>query len=136
MAASNYITELDYEAIWDTEIPTARFALIGVRIAEQLNFWINRDATEQITDVRIIPLLEQLSEEILNDIVATSKLNAVTNPWDFIQANVPRVSRRILNNYNILLDEIKILLGKQFHYTETDRYSYNVGEGGLIKRTI
>ena len=104
--------ETDTESIWDAELNTARFDKINIRIAEQLNFWVNEDATSQVTSTAIIPILEQLSEEILMDLIAASKLNAVTNPWDFVQANVARVSTRILANYEIILKRIRKILGK------------------------
>ena len=120
MAASGYMTEADTESIWDTEIPTARFDLINVRIAEQLNFWCKDDATSQVTNTAVVPILEQISEEILLDLIESAKSYAVTNPWDFIQANVVRVSSRILANYDLILDKIKTILGsKKIELTNT-----------------
>lgn len=106
------MTELDTESIWETTIPTARFDLINVRLAEQLNFWVNDDATSQVTNAAVTPVLEQISEEILFDLLASAKLEKVTNPWDFVQANVVRISWRILRNYDILLEKIKKILGR------------------------
>lgn len=120
MAASGYMTEVDTESIWDTEIPTARFDKINIRIAEQLNFWVNDNATKQVTNTAITPILEQLSEEILLDLIEASKSYATGNPWDFIQANVVRVSTRILANYNLILDKMKTILGtKKIELTNT-----------------
>ena len=65
------MTEVDTESIWDTALDTTRFGKIGIRIAEQLNFWVNEDATSQVTSTAIIPILEQLSEEILMDLIAS-----------------------------------------------------------------
>ena len=107
------MTKLDTESIWDTEIPTARFDFINVRIAEQLNFWCKDDATNQVTNAAVTPILEQISEEILLDLIESAKSYATTNPWDFIQANVVRVSTRILANYDIILDKIKTILGSK-----------------------
>ena len=73
MAASNYMTEADTESIWDTTLDTTRFGKIGVRIAEILNFWINGDATSQVTDTGVTPILEQLSEECLVELIAAAK---------------------------------------------------------------
>ena len=46
------------------------------------------------------------------DLLAASKLNAVTKPWDFVQAKVARVSTRILANYGPTLKKIKKILNK------------------------
>ena len=113
MAASNYMTELDTESIWDVVLDTTRFGKIGVRIAEQLNFWVNDDATSQVTNTAVLPIMEQLSEEILFDLIASAKLNAVTDPWDFVQANVVRVSQRILSNYGRILKKIRNILASE-----------------------
>ena len=110
MAASNYMTEADTESIWSVALDTTRFGKIGVRIAEQLNFWVNDSATTQVTNTAVTPILEQLSEEILIDLISSAKSYAVEKPWDFIQANVARVSTRILSSYNIILKKIKEIL--------------------------
>lgn len=107
------MTEVDTESIWDVTLDTTRFGKIGIRIAEQLNFWVNDAATSQVTNTAVTPILEQLSEEILFDLIAAAKLNAVTKPWDFIQANVTRVSNRILANYGKILKKIRNILGKE-----------------------
>ena len=105
------MTELDTESIWDASFDTTRFDKINIRIAEQLNFWVNDDSTIQVTNAAVTPQLEQLSEEILLDIVQSSKSYAVEKPWDFIQALVSRVSTRILANYDPLLKKISKILG-------------------------
>lgn len=111
MAASNYMTEADTESIWDTSLDTTRFGNIGVRIAEQLNFWVNDDATSQVTNTAVTPILEQISEEILMELIAASKVEKTVQPWEFIQANVVRMSWRILKNYGIILEKIRRVLG-------------------------
>ena len=111
MAASGYMTELDTESIWDTTFVTARFDKINIRIAEQLNFWVTDNATTQVTNTAVIPILEQISEEILLELIQASKSYAVEKPWDFIQANVARISSKILENYDILLKKISKILG-------------------------
>ena len=111
MAAIGYMTELDTESIWDASFDTTRFDKINIRIAEQLNFWCNDDATKQVTNTAVTPVLEQISEEILLDLIQSSKSYAVEKPWDFIQANVQRVSLRILRNYDDILEKIKNILG-------------------------
>jgi len=112
--AINYMTEADTESIWDVALTTARFAKIGVRIAEQLNFWVNDDSTTQVTNTAVTPVLEQLSEEILLDLITAAKAYSPTQPWDFIQANVIRVSRRILANYGPILLKIQKIEGKKY----------------------
>lgn len=105
------MTELDTESIWDVALDTIRFGKIGIRIAEQLNFWVNDDATSQVTSTAVIPILEQISEEILLDLITAAKAYSPTQPWDFIQANVIRVSERILRNYDRILKKIRKILG-------------------------
>lgn len=105
------MTEADTESIWDTSLDTTRFGNIGVRIAEQLNFWVNDDATSQVTNTAVTPILEQISEEILMELIAASKVEKTVQPWEFIQANVVRMSWRILKNYGIILEKIRRVLG-------------------------
>lgn len=107
------MTEGDTESIWSVALDTARFGNIGTRIAEQLNFWVNDSATSQVTNTAVTPIMEQLSEEILLDLIQTAKGYSTINPWDFIQANVVRVSQRILRNYGKILKKIKNILGKE-----------------------
>lgn len=106
------MTEADTESIWDVALDTARFGKIGVRIAEQLNFWVNDNATTQVTNTAVLPILEQISEEILLELIQASKSYAVEKPWDFIQANVARISTRILVNYDNILKKIGNILGQ------------------------
>ncbi len=113
MAASGYMTELDTESIWDVSLETARFDKINIRIAEQLNFWVNDDAASQVTSTAAKSILIQLSEEILLDLIQSSKSYAVEKPWDFIQANVHRVSTRILADYDDILTKIRNILGSE-----------------------
>ncbi|MCP4585304.1 hypothetical protein [Pseudoalteromonas sp.] len=111
MAASNYMTKADTESIWDTSLDTTRFGKIGVRIAEQLNFWCNDNATSQVTNTAVTPVLEQISEEILLELIATAKIEQLVNPWTFVQANVVRITWRILENYGYILKKIQRILG-------------------------
>lgn len=136
MAASNYIdSETDMESIWDFQIVTAKFALIGIKMAEILNHRINNDATQQVTDTAHIPILKQISEECMHELIAAAKETAVEKPWDFIQANVMNFMRRRLDAWKEFLDEIQISQTKKYSYTETDRYSYDDSGVGLIRRT-
>jgi len=109
MAASNYMTEADVESIWDTAWDTARFDKIGIRIAEILNFLINGDATSQITDTSVTPILEQISEEILLELKLAAQANAIIIPWDFISANISKIDWSFYDNY--LLKKVRQKLG-------------------------
>lgn len=103
----------DTQSIWSVSLDATRFGNIGVRIAEQLNFWVNDDSTSQVVNTAVTPIMEQLSEEILLDLITAAKAYSPTQPWDFIQANVIRVSSRILSNYKIILKKIKNILGTE-----------------------
>jgi len=91
MVAAGYMTELDVESIWDTSWDTARFGKINIRIGEMINFLIHGDASTDIADTAVIPVLEQISEEILLDLKMAAQANAVVKPWDFIQANISKI---------------------------------------------
>jgi hypothetical protein len=135
MAATNYMTEVDTESIWDVSLDTTRFGKIGVRIAEILNVWVNGDATTNVTDTAVTPIMEQLSEETLINLINAAKINKFSDVWGFIQANVARIATKVIMDNWILIERVKYLLTKQYHYTETDRYSYTSGDIALIKRT-
>jgi len=113
MAAANYITIADYKSIWSTQIEVAQFALIGVRMAEILNHRIYKDATHQVVDTAHTPILEQISEECLISLIAASKEAAVTNPWDFLQANVMNFMRKRLLAWKPFLDSIQIAISQK-----------------------
>jgi len=103
------MTELDVESIWDTTWDTARFDKINLRIAEILNFLVNQDATNQVTNAAATPILEQISEEILLDLKLTAKANAITVPWDFIQANISKIDWKYYDTY--LLKKVRAIMG-------------------------
>ncbi len=107
------MTEADTESIWDTTLDTTRFGKIGVRIAEQLNFWVNDDATKQVTNGAVTPILEQISEEILIELIAASQVRQIVNPVQYIRGNVVKVSQRILRDYGHLLIKIGRILGNE-----------------------
>ena len=112
MAAANYMTELDVESIWDTTWDTTRFGNIGVRIAEIINFLVTGDATSQVTNAAVLPILEHISEEILLELKLAAQANAITVPWDFIQANISKMDWKYYDNY--LLKKVRIKLGKHY----------------------
>ena len=113
MVAVTYMTELDTESIWGTgDFDTTRFGKMGVRIAEILNAVINLDATSQIVDTAVTPLLEMISEEAFVRLVAAAKINAVTDPWDFIAANTVSVTSKVLRDNKDIINIIMVILGK------------------------
>lgn len=136
MAATNYMTEADTESIWSMTIETAQFGKIGVRMAEILNFYINGDATTNVTDTKVTPILEQLSEEGLVRLLAAAKVNAVVNPWDFIWSNVMSVMSQLIRENEIVIERAREILTKSYHLTETsDLELPSSTDVGLIKRT-
>ena len=113
------MTELDTESIWAIALDTTRFGKLNVRIGEILNFWVNEDASTDVTNTKVLPLLEQLSEEILIELIAIAKMNVTHDPWNFISANVVRVATdTIIKNLKILR-KIAIMLGKKYNIKQT-----------------
>lgn len=113
MAAENYMTELDTESIWAAQLETARFAKIGVRIAEILNFAVNKNATTQVTNTAVTPIMEQLSEEGLFRLMGAAKMDKVQDPWDFVQANVISVMSQVLEENKEIIKDIKDVVGNK-----------------------
>jgi hypothetical protein len=107
MAAAGYMTEVDVESIWDTALDTTRFGKINVRMGEFLNFYITGDASTDIADATVLPMLEHISEEALVRLMMAAKANAVTDPWLFIQANVSSVIKQVMEDNEALLKMIK-----------------------------
>ena len=99
MAFAGYMTELDVESIWDTSWDTVRFAKINIRIGEILNFLVNGDATTVITATSVLPIVEQISEEILLELKLAAQANAIVVPWDFISANISRLDWKFYDTY-------------------------------------
>jgi hypothetical protein len=106
------MTEADTESIWDATLDTDRFGKIGVRIAEILNFWVNDSATSQVTNTAVTPIMEQLSEEILFDLINAAKVNKYVDVWQFIQMNVTRIATKAIRDNRILLEKAKKILGQ------------------------
>lgn len=111
MASLGYMTELDTESIWDVVLDATRFGKINVRMGELLNILVRKDKDSQtdITDAKILPMLEQISEEALLELIQASKSNRTTDPWNFIQANVFRVISKVYRSNTKLM----ILLQEQ-----------------------
>lgn len=135
MAASGYMTEVDTESIWNTVLDTTRFGKINVRIGEVLNFWCFGDAATDTTDTRILPILEQISEEALIELIDASKSEKFNDPWTFIQARVARITSKILRANMFLLREVGITANKKYHMTESATLSLPRDYTSLLKRT-
>ena len=111
MAASGYMTEVDFESIWGATIETARFNLINVRLGEILNYFFTRDAATDITATTVLPILEQLSEEALLNLLNGAKANKFSDVWQFINANASSVMSRILRENPEIVEMVKQDLG-------------------------
>ena len=135
MAAAGYMTEADTESIWNTTLDTTRFGKINVRIGEVLNFWCFGDAATDTTDTKILPILEQISEEALIELIAAAKTTGFNNPWDFIQARVVRITSKTIRANMFLLREVGITATKKYHLTETADLSFPSDYTSLTKRT-
>ena len=110
MAVAGYMTEADAESIWGiADFDTTRFGKINVRIAKMINFLVGEDAATDITDTRVLPVLEQVSEEIFIELKIAAQGGDAVDPWDFIQANISRIDWKYYDGY--LLRKVKKLLG-------------------------
>ena len=107
------MTEADTESIWSTTLDTTRFGNIGVRIAEVLNFEVNDDATDQVTNTAVTPILEQISEEVLIDLIAGAQGTDVVVPWDFITANFGNSCTKIISRWWRQIRRIRKILNKE-----------------------
>jgi len=135
MVATNYMTEADTESIWSATLDTTQFGKIGVRLAEILNFYINGDATSNITNTGVTPILEQLSEEGLMRLLAAAKIDKMVNPWDFIQSKVVNIMRDLIQENWLIIERIREILTKTYHYTTSEDLELPSEASGLIKRT-
>ena len=111
MAFAGYMDETKVESIWDTEWDTTRFDAINLRIGKVINFLVNDNATTEITNVAVLPILEQISEEILLDLKLAAQANAIIVPWDFIQANISKMDWKFYDTY--LLKKVRNILGHE-----------------------
>jgi hypothetical protein len=105
------MTEADVESIWNTTWDTTRFGKIGIRIAEMLNMLVNDDATSQVTDTKVTPVLEQISEEILLELANAAKVNKYQDIWQYISANISKIDWAFYDGY--LLKKVRKILGKE-----------------------
>lgn len=108
----------DVRSIWNIAMTdTTRFDFINVRMGEILNFSVRKDMDSQtdITDAKILPILEQMSEEGLLELMQASKSNRTTDPWNFIQANVFRIMSKIIRANKRILDQLKTQQETKLH---------------------
>ena len=123
MAFAGYMSEGDVESIWDTSWDTTRFDNINLRIGEILNFLVSGNATTEITNTAVLPILEQISEEILLDLKLAAQANAIVVPWDFIQANISKMDWKFYDTY--LLKKVRNVLGNEKMEITTSRLPDN-----------
>ena len=115
MAASGYMEETDTESIWGASLNTTQFDLINVRLGEILNFTVRKDKDSQtdVTDTRVLPMLEQASEEGLFELLQAAKTNKFTDVWRFVQAKSIWVMSTLLFQNRRIIKEIKDVLGSK-----------------------
>lgn len=123
MAAAGYMDEDDFEDIWDATIATAKFDLINVRLGEILNYLLTADAATDITDTKVLPILEQLSEEALMNILQASKSNKFNDVWQFMQINATRIMSKVLWDNKAIVKKLEISLGKRYHIKYSSKLS-------------
>ena len=117
MASSGYMTYADFKTIWSAEIVEGRFNLINVRMGEILNFTVRKDKDSQtdVTNTKILPMLEQASEEGLLDLMNAAKSNKFSDVWQFINSRSNWVMSRLLFQNRRIINEIKEVLESKLH---------------------
>ena len=121
MAAAGYMTEVDTESIWAAVLDTTRFGKVNVRIGEVLNFWVNENAATDVSSTKVLPILEQISEETLIMLLQVSKANVTKNPWDFIMANITNIATDMVFKNERLLNKVGIILQKKHIIKQTPK---------------
>lgn len=84
MVSSGYGVEGTVESIWNTAWETIRFDFINIELGTRFNFWITGDAATDITDSKVVKLLEVESNGMFAFWNAMAKIEKTVNPWDFI----------------------------------------------------
>lgn len=117
MAASGYMTYADFKSIWSAEIVETRFNLINIRMGELLNFTVrpDKDSQTDVTNTKVLPMLEQASEEALLDLMNAAKSNKFSDVWQFINSRSNWVMSKLLFQNRRIIDEIKELLEAKLH---------------------
>lgn len=112
MAATGYMTEADTEAFWATSLNTERYDLINQRISELLNFECHDDAATDITDARVLPILEQITEEVFFELLVAAKGVGEATPWQVAQGTITSVFNRMIGNYWRTIQKIRQIIGE------------------------
>ena len=117
MAASGYMKETDTEGLWGVSLSTTQFNLINVRLGEILNFTVRKDKDSQtdVTDTKILPLLEQMSEEGMFELLQAAKTDKFTDVWRFVQSKSIWVMSKLIFQNRVIIKEIKDVLESKVH---------------------
>lgn len=117
MASSGYMTEVTTEGIWGASLTTAQFDLINVRLGSILNFTVraDKDAQTDVTDTKVLPMLEQASEEGLFDLLQAAKTDKFSDVWQFVSSKSIWVMSRLLFQNRNIIKEIKEVLKAKLH---------------------
>ena len=92
MASSGYATEATVESIWDDTFDTTRFNNINSHIGTKFNFWITRASATDITNTDVAAILAAETSDLIIYYYSIAKERKVSNPWDFIQMAITKLS--------------------------------------------
>ena len=112
MASTGYMTEADMESIWDFQIATAKFALINTRMGEIINFHVrkDRDAQTDITETKVTPILKQLAEEALIELLSSAKTIDHPIPVEYVTSHAVSVMSSVIRKNYWTIRAIKEVL--------------------------
>ena len=112
MTSVGYMTRTDTQIIWGATLNATQFTKINVRLGEILNFTVrpDKDAQTDVTDTKVLPMLEQASEEGLFELLQAAKTDKFTDVWRFVQAKSIWVMSRLLFQNRKIIAEIKEVL--------------------------
>ena len=104
--------ETEFKSIWaHADVDDTRWTNVGVRMAEIINLWVNDDATAQVTNTAVTPILEQISEEAFRRIKMASKEEKYSDINSFIDSKVASVMTTVLLENDVILRKVKSILG-------------------------
>ena len=113
MAAAGYMTIAETRSIWETALgDSTRFDYINDRFAEILNFHLrpDHDATTNITNTKVIPILEHLSEEGLIELISSAKTVDHPIPVEYIASHAVSIMSSVLRKNYWTIRTIKEVL--------------------------